>query len=145
MKISYRPTVDSDYEFCRILHHHGMKPYVEPLWGWNDEFQNQRYKGLWQPINMRIIKSDDKDAGYIEVSVSSEAIKLVNVFVTENFRGRGIGKQVILDFINQYKGAAPKLTLNVLWNNPAQHLYQRLGFNLVNREDQIMKFELCLK
>jgi len=143
--IRYRPAQENDYEFCRILHHQGMKPYVEPLWGWNDDFQNPRYAKLWQPIRIKIIQYDGKDVGYFETSAVDSAVKLVNIFVIEELRGQGIGGQVVLDFINQYKAVTPKLILNVLWNNPAKHLYERLGFKFVLKEDQILKYELCFK
>ena len=143
MKIMYRPATESDYEFCRRLHHQGMRPYVEPHWGWKDEFQNPRYQKLWQPENIEIIKLDNKDIGYIEVSKASETIKLVNIFIMQDLRGQGIGSQVVSNFIHQYIDSAPKLTLNVLWNNPAKNLYERLGFKLVLREDQILKYEIC--
>ena len=145
MKITYRPATENDYKFCLTLHHQGMRPYVEPLWGWNDEFQNPRYQRLWQPANIEIIKLDDKEIGYIEVSKASEAIKLVNIFVTEDLRGKGFGTKVVLNFIHQYRDTAPKFTLNVLWNNPAKNLYERLWFTLISREDQILKYKLCFK
>ncbi len=145
MKVNYRPANENDYKYCRNLHHNGMKPYVQLLWGWKDEFQNQRYEKLWQPIKIKIITLDSKDIGYIEVSEDDEAVKLVNIFVTEELRGKGIGSRVVSDFISQYRNSVSKLTLNVLWNNPAKHLYERLGFKFLSREDQIVKYELSFK
>ncbi|MFL0354460.1 N-acetyltransferase family protein [Xanthomarina sp. GH4-25] len=63
-------------------------------------------------------------------SVSMEAIYLLNdLFVDENYRGKGIGEALInkaKNFCkkNQLKG----LAIQTAPDNPAQHLYQRLGF-----------------
>lgn len=145
MNITYRSATEKDYEFCKTLHHQGMRPYVEPLWGWKTDFQDSRYEKLWLPANLKIVRLDNRDIGYIEVTKSGEVVKLVNIFVIEELRGKGIGGLVVSDFIREHKDTAPKLTLNVLWNNPAKHLYERLGFTFVAREDQILKYELCFK
>lgn len=142
MELKYRSAIENNYEFCRCLHHQGIRPYVEPLWGWEDEFQNLRFKRNWNPVNIEIIELDQRDIGYIELSKSSDAVKLVNIYITQNMRGKGIGSLVVSNFIRQYKDTAPKLTLNVLWNNPAKKLYERLGFKFVLRDDQTLKYEI---
>jgi len=54
---------------------------------------------------------------------------LNDLYVSPNYRGKNIGQQLIqvaknLCINNNYKG----LTLQTAFNNPAQHLYERLGF-----------------
>jgi len=63
-------------------------------------------------------------------SVSMEQMYVLNdLYVSPNYRGKNIGQQLIqvaknLCINNNYKG----LTLQTAFNNPAQHLYERLGF-----------------
>ena len=63
-------------------------------------------------------------------SVSMEAMYLLNdLYVSSNYRGEGIGEALINKaksycIENNLKG----LAIQTAANNPAQHLYQRLGF-----------------
>ncbi|TYA57238.1 GNAT family N-acetyltransferase [Formosa maritima] len=63
-------------------------------------------------------------------SVSMEAMCLLNdLFVDANFRGHGIGEALINEAKNYCKKNNLKgLAIQTASNNPAQHLYQRLGF-----------------
>ncbi len=51
---------------------------------------------------------------------------LVYIAVHEDMRGKGIGKQIIEAAQKEVKGA---IALHVEYDNPAQHLYKRLGFS----------------
>ena len=63
-------------------------------------------------------------------SVSMEKMYVLNdLYVNLNYRGKSIGQQLLqtaksLCTRNNYKG----LALQTAFNNPAQHLYERLGF-----------------
>ena len=144
MKISYRETTNEDYEFCEAIHHSGMRPYVEPIWGWDEKFQKERYKRLWIPENIKIILHENMHIGYIEVIETEEQVKLSNIFIIDKFRGNGVGSKVVTDFIDNYKDRTACLTLNVLWNNPAKGLYERLGFKFIRQEDQILRYEFSI-
>lgn len=67
---------------------------------------------------------------YLFSSVSMEPMYLLNdLYVDHNYRGNGIGKDLIkttkdLAKENNQKGIA----IQTAHDNPAQHLYQRLGF-----------------
>jgi len=78
---------------------------------------------------------DSKVVGFTQLyplfsSVSMEQMYLLNdLYVNSNYRNKGIGQQLIKeakDFCvtNNYKG----LAIQTANNNPAQHLYERLGF-----------------
>jgi ribosomal protein S18 acetylase RimI-like enzyme len=56
------------------------------------------------------------------------------------FQNQGIGFQVLIQFIQNRQGKSIELT--VLKDNPAQYLYQRLGFT-VTGEDEYEYF-MCL-
>ncbi|TDT45500.1 ribosomal protein S18 acetylase RimI-like enzyme [Maribacter spongiicola] len=78
---------------------------------------------------------DDKAVGFVQLyytfsSVSLEKSLILNdLFVDTNFRGESIGEQLLLkaqEFckMNHYKG----LALETAIDNPAQKLYEKLGW-----------------
>lgn len=142
MDIKLRNTTDADYAFCEHIHHQGMRPYVEPLWGWDEKFQMERYKRLWKPDRIKIIQLSDSDIGYLETDYVDMNLKIVNLFVTPTFRGKGIGSQVIKGLIESNKTEIDQITLNVLNNNPAKSLYERLGFSFLEQNDKTLTYVL---
>ena len=141
MNIFYRTAEDVDIDFCEKLHHQGMRPYVEPIWGWDQDFQHSRYKRLWVPKNIQIFSLDGKEIGYFETHEIDGCLKLDNIFVEEDLRGNGIGEKVILELLEKNKTKYKKIILNVLHNNPASKLYKKVGFKFVKVNDQIHEYE----
>jgi GNAT superfamily N-acetyltransferase len=83
-----------------------------------------------------IAYSNDKAVGFTQLyslfsSVSMQPMYLLNdLFVDSNYRNKGVGNILIqaakdLCTKNNYKG----LAIQTAYNNPAQHLYERLGFD----------------
>jgi len=50
---------------------------------------------------------------------------LVYVAVAEDFRGKGLGTQIVEESLNHVKG---DVKLHVEYENPAKRLYERMGF-----------------
>jgi len=85
--------------------------------------------------NLFIAYYNDKAVGFTQLyplfsSVSLQPIYLLNdLFVDSNYRNKGVGHILIqtakdLCAKNNYKG----LIIQTAYDNPAQHLYERLGF-----------------
>jgi len=96
-------------------------------------FLSERVKNEDSIIYLAFI--DDVPVGFTQLyplfsSVSMSPIYLLNdLYVDSNYRGKGIGEALINKAKlfckeNHLKG----LAIQTAFNNPAQHLYQRLGF-----------------
>ena len=72
------------------------------------------------------------DYGHIEEGVPSWAIS-----VYKEYRGRGIGTELMKAVLNELKAQGYNRTsLSVQKDNPAQHLYERLGFTVAEETDR---------
>lgn len=142
MNIEYVQATDDDFDYCENIHHEGMRPYCEPLWGWDENFQHERYRRLWMPNRIKLLVLDDSRIGYIETEANDNVIKLVNIFVNPILRKQGIGSKVINHLIDESRGKFSRITLNVLHNNPAKKLYEKLGFKFVIQKDQILVYQM---
>ena len=76
----------------------------------------------------------DKILGYIEYNVLYDTIDIVNVFVKEEFRNKGIGSALLKELIDLAKNMSLKnitLEVNVL-NDAAIKLYKKFNFTVVS-------------
>jgi ribosomal protein S18 acetylase RimI-like enzyme len=86
--------------------------------------QRAQYAASYPSASREIVLIDNVPAGNLVLDRSPEEIRVVDVGLLPEFRGRGIGSSLISDLIKEGK----PIRLNVAIGNPAHRLYQRLGF-----------------
>lgn len=72
------------------------------------------------------------DAGYGYVSDDTPELTIA---VASEWRGRGIGAQLMEELIQSVAGSYPAISLSCDAANPAMRLYERFGFEPVSRAD----------
>ena len=45
-----------------------MRPYVEQIWGWNESFQEERFRQGFDPDKTRIVLSNEREIGFLRVT-----------------------------------------------------------------------------
>ncbi|CEJ17998.1 acetyltransferase protein [Ralstonia solanacearum IPO1609] len=78
-----------------------------------------------------LILQDGVPAGRIYLQHRQDAILVVDVSLLPAFCGRGIGSAVLAAVFRRAAQAGKRVQIHVERFNPAQRLYQRLGFRLV--------------
>ena len=71
---------------------------------------------------------DHNPIGRILVDRSGETIRLVDIALLTEFRGRGIGSILLRRLLDEGAAAGKRVVLSVYKFNPAMRLYERLGF-----------------
>jgi ribosomal protein S18 acetylase RimI-like enzyme len=130
-----RPATPADYDFLYNLHRSTIREYVDDIWGWDEARQQDRFRQLFDPTARRIIQFDGQDIGVLQLAVDEKELFLGLIEILPDYQGRGIGTAVVLDVLAQAEQAALPVRLQVLFNNPAQHLYARLGFAITDRSE----------
>ena len=64
----------------------------------------------------------------MKIVISESEIYLGEIQISKDFQNQGIGTSLIQSLIQEAQTSNKKLWLKVLKGNPAQKLYQRLGF-----------------
>lgn len=88
----------------------------------------------------RTFAPDRPGYGFVAADVPELAIG-----VAEGGRGRGVGSALLAALIAEARAAGlPALSLGVATGNPAQRIYERLGFAVVASDDEghVMRLEL---
>lgn len=72
---------------------------------------------------LRLWLNDDRGFGYIDDSIPELAIA-----VLPEYRGKGIGTQLLMKVLASAQSNYPAISLSVRADNPVVKLYQRVGF-----------------
>jgi len=115
--------------------HEGIRPYVEAIWGWEEEDQQERFRAEFNVPCISIVQFDGRDVGYVKLENFDDFRLLAGIYVGKDDRNQGIGSEVLTDLMQQASEARKPLRLRVLRPNPAQRLYLRLGFRVTELTD----------
>ena len=123
-----RSVTDNDFDFIKKVELGGLRPYITEVFGWDDEFQDQRFIDHWRTAGKSIICVAGEDVGVLEVREQEGVVFLARLFIRADRRNRGIGSEIINDVVAQAHAQQKTVALKVLLPNPACRLYERLGF-----------------
>jgi ribosomal protein S18 acetylase RimI-like enzyme len=133
--IVLRPAVAEDFEFFLALHESSLGPYVDEIWGWDDDEQRAHLARNLDVERARVIVIDGLDAGRLDVEEQDDEVFLALIELTPEHQGRGIGSQLIAELRDRAFTDGKRIRLSVLGvNRPAYQLYRRLGFTEVSRD-----------
>lgn len=79
----------------------------------------------------KVVLLDGRAVGLLKVARDGQDWELIQVQLDPTYQGKGLGELLIRSVIAEAKAAGAALRLSVLRNNPAQRLYERLGFVVV--------------
>jgi ribosomal protein S18 acetylase RimI-like enzyme len=126
-----RPAKPSDLGFCWPIYRDSMKPLTEAVGPWNEAEQQKLIKEAVAEAGTSILRQHEDDAGWLQVEETRHLVHLQQLFVLPAMRNRGLGTSFLTWMKERAERKRKDLTLDVLANNPARRLYERLGFKVV--------------
>ena len=90
--------------------------------------QLAEYKIKFPGARFQVIIYNKKDAGRFYTWENEIEIRLLDITLLYQFRGKGIGTDLLQQLIARSNKIQKKLSLHVEVSNPILKLYQRLGF-----------------
>jgi ribosomal protein S18 acetylase RimI-like enzyme len=135
MSVELRPAVDHDFEYCRGLYFVEIRWIIEEL-NLDRTAQETGFRQQWNPAEVRIIVLDGTDVGWLQAMTQNDELFVAQMFVDGSFQRRGIGTEVVKLLIGEANGLNLAVRLNVVKINPAQRLYERLGFRVTGEDDR---------
>lgn len=82
----------------------------------------------WPDAEQDILLVDGELAGWVVVARREDAIHLVEIVIDPKYRGKGFGTERIQELLTESDRTGKPVRLSVITTNPANRLYQRLGF-----------------
>jgi ribosomal protein S18 acetylase RimI-like enzyme len=90
--------------------------------------QDTHYRANYPGATFDVIEVDGALAGRLYVHRGPSDIRIMDIALAPDFRGRGIGTRLLQAMMEEAEASSRKLSIHVEANNPARSLYARLGF-----------------
>ena len=136
--LSYRPITEEDLPFLFQVY---ASTRLEELavTGWPDEAkrgflaqqfgaQHDHYQRHYPDAEWLVIDWNGDSAGRLYLEEWPSQIRLIDIAILPEFRGRGIGSAILSDLLEWASAKRKAVSIHVEKNNPARSLYDRLGF-----------------
>jgi ribosomal protein S18 acetylase RimI-like enzyme len=133
--MTLRPATTADVDFFFALHKQALGPYVDAVWGWDDDVQRAYLHRTLDLTRARVIVADGVDVGRLDVEEHPDEVFLALIELTAEHQSHGIGRLLIQMLLADASANGKRVRLSVLEVNVrAYQLYRRLGFVEVSRE-----------
>ena len=143
MNHSLRKANIVDFDILFQINKLAYKPYVEQIWGWDEDWQYNFFKEKLEIEEIDMIMVNDKPVGFISMDYREDLIFGESIALLPDFQSKGIGSQVIEGLMVESEKLALPLCIQVFKvNTRARKLYERLGFNLYGESETHFKFKM---
>ena len=131
MRWQLRQAAAQDEDLLYEIHRAAMREHVEAVWGWDEADQRARFRAGFDPAGVSVIMTADKPVGLLRVDRRRDEVFLASVELVPDAQRRGLGSEIIGSITREAAQRRVPVRLQVLRKNPAQRLYERLGFRIV--------------
>ncbi|NIM94651.1 MAG: GNAT family N-acetyltransferase [Anaerolineales bacterium] len=139
--VKTRQATENDYEFLYQLHRESLKEFIDQTWGWDEEWQVAYFQDHFDPSERSIIQFRGMDVGCLSLQRLEDHFFLEYIAILPEFQGKGIGSTLIMEVMRQASEEDIPVRLRVLRVNPARALYERLGFHIIEVDNERIYME----
>jgi ribosomal protein S18 acetylase RimI-like enzyme len=90
--------------------------------------QDTHYREHYEGATFDVIEVDGEPVGRLYVARWAEEIRIMDIALLPEHRGRGIGTHILRGLLEEASLTGKRVSIHVEMNNPALRLYERLGF-----------------
>jgi RimJ/RimL family protein N-acetyltransferase len=137
--VTFRPIRPEDHDFLRDLYASTREQELAQVTDWcaeqkeafltqQFEAQHHHYQKYYPEASFDLILDDGEPIGRLYVSRWEREIRLVDVALVPEARGRGIGTELLRDLLAEGERTGKTVSIHAERFNPALRLYRRLGF-----------------
>lgn len=95
--------------------------------------QHTYYSQHFSEATFDVVLVGEEPAGRLYVDRRDDEFRIVDIALLPEFRGRGIGSELLRDLFEQAAAANKPVRIHVETYSPARDLYERLGFRKVGQ------------
>ena len=139
--LQYRKATENDIDFLVDLREKTMSEhYISSNLPSTREVHRQRV--LYEYDKAEILILNNKPVGLLKVSRNQDTIYIIQLQIDPGLQGKGIGKSILEEILEEAENHQKTVTLSVLKTNKARHLYSSLGFMIIdeNEHSYFMEF-----
>lgn len=138
-RVTRRPAGPEDVEFCFRVYAGTRAEELRVVADWSEaqkeaflrqqfDAQDRYYREHYRNAEFLVLEHEGRPVGRLYVARWDDEIRLMDIAMLPEHRGRGLGTQVLLELLDEGRGAGKPVRIHVERFNPALRLYERLGF-----------------
>ena len=149
--VSFRVIQDTDGPFLRRVYAASRDwEFRHSVWSETERtdfltrqfnLQDLHYKRSYPKGVFRIIVLDGLDIGRLYVDRQDDCLRILELGLLAEYRGRGIGTDILRSLLNEAHGGKVPARLHVEQQSPALRLYLRHGFRPIGRHGYHLEME----
>ena len=130
MDYRIRFATPDDHDLIYALKTESVRPYVEKIWGWDEDYQTKDFDKKFLNIQQfNVIEVANKFAGFVQYSFEYPYFEVANIHLLPEYRGKGIASDILRYLQKVCIAQDRKIRIGCFKENlRAKHLYQKLGF-----------------
>ena len=146
--LTMRPETREDHEFLRRVYastreaEMALTPWrrdeIDSFLDMQFEAQHGYYRKQFPDAEFLIIERASQPIGRLYLDRREDEIRIIDIALLTSERRNGVGGALLRDVLAEARAAKKSVRIHVERNNPALHLYHRLGFTEI--EDQGVYF-----
>ena len=131
--LTRRPATRADIPFLMQLRLDTMEPHILAT-GTDNSVEQHGRRLMYRFECAQLLLEEGVPVGLLKLARDPAEWTVIQIQLSPELQGKGIGRQLLEEFLAEARAAGKDVVLNVLKANPAKKLYERLGFH-VERED----------
>lgn len=137
MDCSIRFAVPGDHDQIYALKPQSVRPYVEKIWGWDEDYQQNDFNGDFSRIEQfHVVEIGGRFAGFLQYYFQHPYWVVVEIHLLPEYRGKGIGSCLLRQLQKLCMAQDSKIRIGCFKENRrAKALYQKLGFTQTGETD----------
>lgn len=139
--LAFRPAHDGDMAFMAELYASTRREELAPV-PWPEETkraflqqqfgaQHTHYRTYFPEAAWLVVEHGGARVGRLYLGRWKDEHRVIDIALLPEWRGRGFGAAMMRDILDEAAAAGKAVRIHVEKNNPALHLYRRLGFQAV--------------
>jgi len=105
--------------------------------------QTQAYRAQYPQADYQLLEREGRAIGRLLLAEQAAALWLVDIALLPQYQRLGLGTALVSALLVEAESKSLPVHLHVARANPALRLYQRLGFQRVERQDDAVYAHLC--
>ena len=137
MEYRIRFATPNDHDVIYALKAESVRPYVEKIWGWDEDYQKKDFDGDFAHMDQfNVIEIDGRFVGFVQYYFEYPYFEVVEIHLLPKYRGKGIGSDILRYLQKVCIAQDRKICIGCFKeNHRAKALYQKLGFMQTEETD----------